>query len=144
MKKCGFPGMKVFQFAFDGDPKNAYYPHNYTEDCVAYIGTHDNNTFVGFLQEEPNETLKMVKEYLSLPDESTYEQITDLALAIMLNSKAQTVIFTVQDILKLDQRYRMNIPGTPEDNWKFVLPQGLLTDEVAQNLLNLTIAANRI
>jgi len=144
MKKCGFPGMKVFQFAFDGDPKNAYYPHNYTEDCVAYIGTHDNNTFVGFLQEEPNETLKMVKEYLSLPDESTYEQITDLSLAVMLNSLAQTVIFTVQDVLKLDQNYRMNIPGTPENNWKFVLPQGLLTDELAQNLRNLTIAANRI
>ena len=48
IKKTGFPNMKVFQFAFDGNPKNLYFPHNYDRNCVAYIGTHDNNTFVGF------------------------------------------------------------------------------------------------
>ena len=143
MDKFGLPGMKVFQFAFDGNYKNPYFPHNYLENCVAYIGTHDNNTLIGFLKEISPDTLQQIKDYLSLPENSTYEQISDTLFAIMLNSRANTVIFTMQDLLYLDERYRMNIPGTPEDNWKFVLPKNSLKDSLAKTLLNLTIAANR-
>ena len=61
----------------------------------------------------------------------------------MLNSRAETVVLCMQDLLYLDENYRMNIPGTPQDNWKFVLPKKALTDSLAKTLLNLTIAANR-
>ena len=144
MDKFSFPGMRVFQFAFDGNPKNLYFPHNYTQNSVAYIGTHDNNTFVGFLKEISPETLSQIKTFLCLPENSTYEQITDTLFSIMLNSLSQTVIFTVQDILYLDERYRMNTPGTEKDNWNFVLPKNKLTNKLAEQLRKLVIAANRI
>lgn len=143
MDTYSLPGMKVFQFAFDGNPKNLYFPHNYPENCVAYIGTHDNNTLVGFLKEVEPEILSEVKQYLSLPEDATYEKITDTLIAIMLNSRAETVILSMQDLLYLDESYRMNIPGTPEDNWKFIVPKNSFTDSLAKTLLNLTIAADR-
>ena len=61
----------------------------------------------------------------------------------MLNSRANTVILSMQDLLYLDERYRMNIPGTPEDNWKFVLPKNYRKKELEKNLLALTISASR-
>ncbi len=143
MDKFDLPGMKVFQFAFDGNHKNPYFPHNYDENCVAYLGTHDNNTFVGFLKECSPEILSQIKNYLTLPEESTYEKITDTIIAVMLNSRANTVILSMQDLLYLDERYRMNIPGTPEDNWKFILPKNYRKKELEKNLLALTISASR-
>lgn len=143
MDTFSLPGMKVFQFAFDGNQKNPYFPHNYPENCIAYIGTHDNNTLVGFLKEVPSEVLNQIKQYLSLPQDATYEKITDTLIAIMLNSRAQTVILSMQDLLYLDENYRMNIPGTSEGNWKFVIPKNIFSDTLSKTLLNLTISANR-
>ena len=75
IKQTGFPNMKVFQFAFDGNPKNAYFPHNYPKNCVAYIGTHDNNTYMGFLREEKPEVVQQVKDYLRQGSEATNKDI---------------------------------------------------------------------
>lgn len=143
IKRTGFPNMKVFQFAFDGNPKNAYFPHNYPKNCVAYIGTHDNNTYVGFLKEQKPEQLKQVKEYLGQSESATYEDIVDATTLIMLNSLADLVVLTIQDLCYLDENYRMNTPGTVENNWNFRLDEKLITPELTKRLLTLTVNSNR-
>jgi len=142
-QKLNFPGMKVFQFAFDGDEKNKYFPHNYENNCVAYLGTHDNNTFVGFLKEVPPNTLNQIKEYLGLDIHATYEEITNMALTVVSNSNADTTIFTMQDLMLLDESYRMNTPGTIKNNWLFTLPKNYKTNELIKKIKTLTIIAKR-
>ena len=143
IKKTGFPNMKVFQFAFDGNPKNAYFPHNYPKNCVAYIGTHDNNTYVGFLKEQKEDVLNHIKEYLGQGNDFTLKDMVDTTILIMLNSLADLVILTFQDLCYLDENYRMNTPGTVENNWNFRANKNLFTPELTQRLLKLTINANR-
>ena len=143
IKETNLPGMKVFQFAFDGNKKNSYFPHNYNENCVAYLGTHDNNTFIGFLKEVSDKTLRDIKNYLCCVETSTYEEILDMALSIVMNSRANVVLLSIQDLLYLDERFRMNTPGTIENNWNFVLNKNYKTDKFIERLKNLTIQANR-
>lgn len=140
----GIAGMKVFQFAFDGNPKNSYFPHNYVENCVAYLGTHDNNTFIGFLENDVSiRTLNEIKNYLGQQKDATNNQILDMAFSVILNSRADTVILTMQDILYLDKNYRMNTPGTTTNNWCFRLNNNYNTNELKNFLLKLNISANR-
>lgn len=143
IQKTKFPAMRVFQFAFDGNPKNPYYPHNYINNCVAYLGTHDNNTFVGFLKEN-SLVLQQVKDYLKLPENSTYEQITDAAIFVLMNSVADLVVLSAQDLLYLDERYRMNTPGTIEGNWSFRLPDNCFTKDLEEKLLQYAISSKRV
>lgn len=143
IEKTGLPGMKVFQFAFDGNKKNNYFPHNYINNCVAYLGTHDNNTFIGFLKELDDETLTKVKLYLGKEENSTFEELTDIAISFLMNSRAEVVILTIQDLLYLDENYRMNTPGTVENNWSFVLNKNFLSKELIHRLKQITFIANR-
>ena len=143
IQKTGFPNMKVFQFAFDGNPKNNYFPHNYPKNCVAYIGTHDNNTYVGFLKEQKPEVFNQVRSFVGQGEDATIEDIVDATTLIMLNSLADLVILTIQDLCYLDENYRMNTPGTVKNNWNFRLDKELLTPELTKRLLTLTINSNR-
>ncbi len=143
INKTGLPGMKVFQFAFDGNKKNSYFPHNYINNCVAYLGTHDNNTFVGFLKELDNQTLTKVKQYLGKEENATFEELTDMAISFLMNSRADVVIFTIQDLLYLDEKFRMNTPGTIQNNWGFMLNKNYLSKELTQRLKRITFIANR-
>jgi 4-alpha-glucanotransferase len=112
----GFPGMKVLQFAFDGDDNNLYQPHNYIRNCVVYIGTHDNDTLCGWLGEASEKTMTRLKKYLrAYEGESLSEKIISAAMA----SVADTVIITVQDLLGLGREARMNTPSTKQSNWTF-------------------------
>ncbi len=143
IKKTGFPNMKVFQFAFDGNPKNAYFPHNYPKNCVAYLGTHDNNTYMGFLRQESPEVIAQVKNYLGQGNSATLTDIVDATMLILLNSLADLVVLTFQDLCYLDETYRMNTPGTVDNNWNFRCEQKFFTDELQKRLLTLTVNANR-
>ena len=143
IQKTGFPNMKVFQFAFDGNPKNNYFPHNYPKNCVAYIGTHDNNTYVGFLKEQKPEVFNQVRSFVGQGEDATIEDIVDATTLIMLNSLADLVVLTIQDLCYLDENYRMNTPGTVKNNWNFRLDKELLTPELTKRLLTLTINSNR-
>ncbi len=144
IENLGLAGMEVFQFAFDGNPKNSYFPHNYKENCVAYLGTHDNNTFIGFLEDEVNfETLQQIKNYLGQSENASNTEMLNMAISILLNSRADTVILTMQDILHLNSNYRMNTPGTTHNNWCFRLNSNYDTNQLKQHLLKLNISANR-
>lgn len=118
----GYPGMAVFQFGFDGDPANCHLPHNYTENTVAYTGTHDNNTLLGFLWELDEPTRRRVLEYVGNP--------TDGCAAIrsaLLMSQAGLVIFPMQDLLSYGADTRINTPGRAVGNWAYRITEDQLS-----------------
>jgi len=112
---CGFPGMKILQFAFDSGPDNPYLPHNHEKNCVVYTGTHDNNTTQGWFDELTPVRRKDVVEYIGCSG----KQIANGLLRTALMSVADTVIVPFQDLLGLSSDARMNVPGTASGNWEW-------------------------
>ncbi len=126
MKRTGWPGMKVLQFAFDGDVDNENLPHNFkTNNCVAYGGTHDNEPLMGYFGRMKKKELKFVLDYLGVADT---DEIPSAILRLAYASVADTVIFQMQDILGLGDKARMNVPSTVGKNWKWRLKSGQLKD----------------
>ncbi len=116
-----YPGMTVFQFGFDGDPCNVHLPHNYTENTVAYTGTHDNNTLLGFLWELDEATRRQVLEYVGNPEDGC-----SAIRSAMLMSQAGLVIFPVQDLLSYGADTRINTPGRAMGNWAYRITEDQL------------------
>ena len=121
----GYLGMKVLEFAFGGDRKNPHLPHNYTQNCVVYGGTHDNETLMGYFIEHPDWELGYAYDYLDTRDK---ERMVDQVFRAAYGSVANLVIFAVQDILKLGNWARMNTPSTLGTNWKWRMKKGELND----------------
>lgn len=111
----GLPGMKVLQFAFAGGADDPYLPHNYPRECVAYTGTHDNDTTVGWYASAPEAERDMVRRYLARDDERIAWEMIRLAQA----SVADTAIQPMQDVLGLGPEGRMNTPGVAAGNWSW-------------------------
>ena len=135
--------MKVLQFAFknSGNLDNMYLPHNYTENSVAYIGTHDNDTFIGWYQTISEEEKKFVDEYLKI-DSKEKPSIT--ALKVLYNSKSNLVISTIQDLLSIDSVGRINTPSTISNlNWSYRFTNEQLDDNCLNILFNITKVAKR-
>ncbi len=109
-----YPGMAVFQFGFDGNPLSPHLPHNFKENMVAYSGTHDNNTLLGFIWELDVTTRNLVLEYLGNPADGCSS-----ALRALWMSRANTVIFPVQDLLGYGADTRINTPGNAAGNWRY-------------------------
>lgn len=127
MAKTGWPGMKVLLFAFDGNTANENLPHNYTDtNMVLYTGTHDNDTVVGFFRDKTDYELAYLYEYLGI---STKEQIPDVVIRLAYSSIADIVIIQMQDILKLGNEARMNLPSTVGKNWRWRFKKDGLTEE---------------
>jgi 4-alpha-glucanotransferase len=127
------PGMRVLQFAFNGG--DIHLPHNYVKNCVAYTGTHDNNTIKGwFLHDESKAGRKKVLDYC----ESAGTKINWDLIRLVQMSVANTAIVPVQDLLGLDGSARMNTPGTNANNWTWRLPPKTLTTAIAKKLADLT------
>ncbi len=110
---CGFPGMKILQFAFGSGPANAYLPHNHIKRSVVYTGTHDNDTTAGWYAGLNEKERCEVRDYLGSSGEHPSEDLTQVALM----SVADTAIIPFQDMLGLPSAARMNIPGTADGNW---------------------------
>ncbi len=117
------PGMKVLQFAFDSGPQNAFLPHNYLSGCVAYTGTHDNDTAMGWYETAAPEERDFSRRYLA-------REGTDFAWDLIRaawSSVADWAITPVQDLLSLGTEARMNYPSRPEGNWSWrLLPEQLM------------------
>jgi len=118
LEESGFPGMAVFQFGFDGTYDNPHLPHNYTENTVAYTGTHDNNTLLGFVWEADDKTRKELLSYVGFEGES-WDRCYECILRTLLRSPASLVIFPIQDLLGYGADTRFNVPGKAEGNWLF-------------------------
>ncbi|HEY5648068.1 MAG TPA: 4-alpha-glucanotransferase, partial [Nitrospiria bacterium] len=122
MDRFKIPGMKILLFAFDDEDVDGhpYAPHNFTENCVVYTGTHDNNTIRGWIEREaPPVVLGRVSRYLGheINPERGHRDIIGLAMA----SAARMAIFPMQDILGLGGEARMNQPATSSGNWEWRL-----------------------
>ena len=111
----GLPGMAVLHFAFGGSADNAFLPHNYEKNCLAYSGTHDNDTSLGWYQSVDDSTRDHVRRYLSV---SGAEIPWDLYRAAV-KSCANLAIAPLQDLMSLGPDARLNRPGTPEGNWQW-------------------------
>lgn len=118
VKKSGFPGMRVFQFAFLGDDDSTHLPHNYPKNCVAYTGTHDNNTLLGYLWELQGEKRARMLKYCGY-ESPDWERGYDSILRTMFESHAGLLILPIQDLLGYGSDTRLNIPGKADGNWQY-------------------------
>jgi 4-alpha-glucanotransferase len=146
------PGMRILQFAFGDDPMAPKYrPEAYIRDCVCYVGTHDNDTVVGwFSSNESTDSTRnqaqidaerhAVLEYLG----GDGSQIHWDMIGAALHSRAGMVILTLQDILGLDSSARLNTPGRSTGNWRWRFSWNRLTPEIQQRLYDLTQATERL
>lgn len=136
LDNSGFPGMKVLQFAFDEREESNYLPHTYTNNCVAYTGTHDNDTFRGWYDlTAPREDIKYCKEYLALSNEEGYNWGF---IRGVWSSVADLAIATMQDFLDLGNETRINMPSTLGGNWKWRMAEGTYDDKLVEKLYRLT------
>ena len=134
-EECGFPGMKVLQFAFDSREDSDYLPHNYPRHCVVYTGTHDNDTIMGWMHTASTEDVRFAWEYLRLTEA---EGPNWGMMCGALQSPGDTVILTMQDLLGLGSEARMNIPSTLGCNWKWRAAPDSITPELADRLHHVT------
>lgn len=137
----GYPGLKVLEFAFNGNPNDPFLPHLYEENSVAYIGTHDNDVLLHFIEDNPIDRERMCQYYHYHGDN---EGLLDVAIESLMKSKANVVIFTMQDLLHLGKYTRMNLPGSSKENWQFRVLKTELTEQFAENLYQKTGEANRL
>ncbi len=135
IKKSGYPGMKVLQFAFDGNTNNEHAPHNYEKNYVVYIGTHDNETMKGYIGNAPEQNIEYMMKYLDVDDK---DKIVDEIIRCAYASVADTTIIQMQDLLGKDNSARMNLPSTIGTNWKWRLKDGEFTKEIRNRLRELT------
>jgi 4-alpha-glucanotransferase len=133
-----FPGMHVFQFGFGGD--HSHLPHNYIRRCVAYTGTHDNHTVVGWFRNAPADERRDALDYV----DGTGQNIAWQMIRSLSTSIADTVIFPTQDILALGESARMNSPGTTDDNWGWRVKPNTLTRDLAKRLRRLSEITGRL
>ncbi len=118
LKYSGFPGMRVFQFGFLGDTNSLHTPHNYTELSVAYSGTHDNNTLLGYIWEMTPENRREVFDYVGERSDDFSAGLENIIRCI-LQSKSAIAILPVQDIFGYGADTRMNVPGSADGNWTY-------------------------
>ncbi|MCR5176759.1 MAG: 4-alpha-glucanotransferase [Anaerovibrio sp.] len=141
-EQCGFPGMKVLQFElhFNGQHRINYVA---PENCIVYTGTHDNNTSVGWFDEDADiATREAVAKMLSVsPDNSV--AVCKALVEHAYGSAARMAIIPVWDLLTLDGNNRMNMPGTADGNWSWRMLPNALTDSTALWLAELAKKYNR-
>ena len=147
----GFPGMRILQFAFGGDTKNHDLPHNYIQNSVAYTGTHDNDTTVGWFHSQAGAGSTRDESQISREHEFCMEYLNcdgseihwDFIRTVWA-SVADTAIAPMQDLLGLGNEARMNLPASNAGNWQWRCRKDDFTDEIAARLRRLTEIYGRI
>ncbi|MCD7917703.1 MAG: 4-alpha-glucanotransferase [Clostridiales bacterium] len=140
VRNTGFPNMKVLEFGFDPEDvgaANDYLPHNYGANCVAYTGTHDNETLAGWLESLSPEGKQMVRDYLCAGT-LTDGQLPRALIALVMRSRANDCIIPMQDWLGLGNDCRMNAPSVVGVNWRWRLRGDELTAELQREILDMT------
>ncbi len=138
VKESGYPGMKVLQFAFDGNTTNEHAPHNHAKNYVVYIGTHDNETMKGYIGNATKQNLEYMRKYVGVDEDADVDTLVDALISCAYGSVADTVIIQMQDLLKKDNSARMNLPSTIGTNWKWRMKAGEFTKEIRNQLRELT------
>ena len=140
LSDSGLPGMKVLEFAFEPGEEggSAYLPHKYTENCVCYIGTHDNDTLAGWYENAGKKEIEFAKEYLSAG-----EDFADSMIRAGMRSAAAVFIVQMQDWLSLGSEARINTPGTSGKNWRWRMEKGAATKALAKKINKITKTYSR-
>ena len=142
----GFPGMSILQFAFGNDPQaSSFRPHNYPREVVAYTGTHDCDTTVGWWSSEGRgestrsaEDIAREREFARAYLNTDGREIHWVFIRELLASVADTVLIPLQDVLGLGSDARMNQPATIGGNWRWRYKREVLTPAIAKRLAELT------
>ena len=134
------PGMKILQFAFDGNHDNPYLPYNHERNMVVYTGTHDNDTTLGWYQGLPAVARQQVDDYLGTAGEDMPWSLIRLALS----SVAMTAVVPFQDVLGLGGPHRMNVPGTAAHNWQWRFSWDQVPEDAAARLRHLSSIYGRV
>ncbi|WP_425059569.1 hypothetical protein SCACP_01600 [Sporomusa carbonis] len=147
--RFAYPGMKVLQFSFGDGWTAPDFPHNTGYNTIAYTGTHDNDTLLGWYQKldsaEPH-VKRVILEHLQrlkLGDDMSDTGVCEQLIRLAYLSRANTVIVPLQDVLGLGSEARMNTPGTVGGNWNWRLKPGMLTPEIAGRLAGWTRLGGR-
>lgn len=124
LEDTGFPGMKVIQFGFDPNADSAHMPHNAPKNSVNYVGTHDNNTILGWLWEADEAQRSFALDYIGFEaqnwgDGGYYSASCRKMIEAVWKSASNVAIVALQDMCGFGSDARMNIPGLPEKNWRF-------------------------
>lgn len=138
----GYPGMKVIQFAFDTREDGDYLPHNYTRNSVVYAGTHDNDTILGWLKTAPKTCVAFAKEYLKLDKEK--EEYNWGVMRGIWSSVSDTAIVTMQDLLGIGSKGRMNTPSTLGGNWSWRMEPNAIDYKLIKRIWNQTELYGRL
>lgn len=149
---CGFPGMRILQFAFGNDDRAAEFrPESYPANCVVYTGTHDNDTTVGWFhsqagagstrtQADIDAERRMILAYLGTSGEHIAWDLIELGA----RSNANTFVTPLQDVLELGSEARMNTPGKADGNWQWRFAWSQLTDQAIARLAHVTRSTGRL
>ena len=131
LKDSGYPGMKVLEFAFDSREESDYLPHNYSNNCVVYTGTHDNDTVNGWIPCMNRKDLAFAKKYLGVRRAS---DICESLIRTALGCVADTAVIPMQDYLGLGAEARINTPSTLGGNWEWRMEHGAYTEELSRHM----------
>ena len=138
-KHFGLPGMEVLQFAFGGDENNPYLPDHHEADSVVYTGTHDNDTTLGWHQSLDEGARSHLAKYMGHSDEGMPWPLIRMAL----ESVSELAVVPMQDLLSLDSRARLNIPGTVDGNWSWRLSVSQITQDIWDKAQDLNLNCGR-
>ena len=137
-----FPGMKVLQFAFEGTGESTFLPHNFTTpNCICYTGTHDNDTSRGWHETLAEDCKEKLHSYVRMTED---DSISRLMISTCLSTIAKYAIYPLQDVLNIGKDGRMNTPGVAAGNWSWRYRSGALTDDIAEELHDLTALYGRL
>ena len=137
--KFKLPGMRILQFAFGNGESNHFLPHHYVQNTIAYTGTHDNNTTIGWWNALPDHEKAFARYYLGCDGEA----INWVMMRTLSKSVANTVIFPLQDVLGLSCEHRMNFPGQPTGNWEWRFSWDQIKPEYTQALAEMSAKNQR-
>ncbi len=146
VRACGFPNMKVLEFAFDARDSSGpsdYLPFNYDKNCVVYTGTHDNETLRGWLNTIPRADYSQIEKYLGRKMKNKDEMVVEI-IRLAQASTADLCIIPIQDYMILDNKARINEPSTLGKNWKWRLLPGQLAAKTGTMMKNMTMAYGRM
>lgn len=150
-KQFDFPGMAILQFAFGNDPQAPdFKPHNYPHHLVAYTGTHDNDTVVGWWNSKAGagsirsaEDIENEKAYARRYLHSDGNDINWAMIRVLVASVANTALYPLQDVLGVGSEGRMNLPGSSSGNWRWRFRDGALTASIAARLKDMAMTYER-
>lgn len=139
--RTGWPGMRTLLFAFSGGTFNEHHPRNYGRgNLVAYTGTHDNETLVGYFQGKTDQELAYMYQDLQIQERT---QIPDAIIRALFESRADIALVQMQDYLKLGNEARMNFPSTVGENWRWRMVKGALSKEKQDQIRAMTERCHR-